>query len=184
MGIHHIFLLPMLVLNVGAFVTTTKPMTTNFNYVGDIPPVGYFDPLGICDNVDEEMVKYIREAELQHGRVAMYSMVVLPTLDILDRKTLAIDKLASMSLEEQLPYWIGAACFECARMGAGWENPFIMKDSFFKLSDNYQPGNVLKLPNNMYTEEDMNKELANGRLAMIGSLGYIAQEFVSHHSPI
>ena len=59
-----------------------------------------------------------------------------------------------------------------------------MKDSFFKLSENYQPGNVLKLPSSMYTDEDMNKELANGRLAMIGSLGYIAQEFVSHQSPI
>jgi len=184
MGIHRPILLSLLILNVNAFVTTTKPMTTKFNYVGDIPPVGYFDPLGICDNVDEDMVKYIREAELQHGRVAMYSMVVLPTLDILDKKTLAIDKLASMSLEEQLPYWIGAASFECARMGAGWENPFIMKDSFFKLSDNYQPGNVLKLPDYMYKEEDMNKELANGRLAMIGSLGYIAQEFVTHHSAI
>lgn len=184
MGITHTTLLSMLIINANAFVTTTKPATTTFNYVGDMPPVGYFDPLGISDNLNEDMLKYIREAELQHGRVAMYSMLVLPTLDLVDKKTLAIDKLASMSLEEQLPYWIGAACFECARMGAGWENPFIQKNAFFKLSEDYQPGNVLKLPSTMYSEDDLKKELSNGRLAMIGSLGYIAQEFVTHQSPL
>lgn len=184
MGFTRATLFSMLIINVNAFVTTTKPATTTFNYVGDMPPVGYFDPLGISDNLNEDMVKYVREAELQHGRVAMYSMIVLPTLDLVDKKTLAIDKLASMSLEEQLPYWIGAACFEFARMGAGWENPFIQKDSFFKLSEDYQPGNVLKLPSSMYSDDDLKKELSNGRLAMIGSLGYIAQEVVTHQSPL
>lgn len=184
MGFYHTIPLFLFFANVDCFIPSNKPVVKSFNYVGDIDPVGYFDPIGISDNVDEDMIKYMREAEIQHGRVAMYSMIVLPTLDILDKKTLAIDKLSSMSVDEQLPYWIGAACFECARMGAGWENPFIEKNSFFKLSDNYQPGNVLKLPEYMYNNEYLNKELANGRLAMFGSLGYIAQELVSKQSPI
>ncbi len=169
---------------VNGFVPTSKPLVNTFNYVGDIEPTGYFDPLGISETLDEDMLKYVREAELQHGRVAMYSMLVLPFLDSFDSKQLAINKLASMSAEEQAPYWIGAACFECARMGVGWENPFINRNSFFKLSENYQPGNVLKIPEFAYDETDLNRELANGRLAMIGSLGYIAQELVTGTSPI
>ena len=184
MAFYHTIPLFLLFTNVNCFIPSDKPIINSFNYVGDIEPLGYFDPIGISDNSDEDMIKYMREAELQHGRVAMYSMIVLPTLDILDKKTLAIDKLSSMSIDEQLPYWIGAACFECARMGAGWENPFIQNNSFFKLSDNYQPGNVFKLPENMYNNEYLNKELANGRLAMFGSLGYIAQELATKHSPI
>lgn len=37
--------------------------------VGDIPPLGYFDPLGF--GKDPEKLKQYRECELKHGRVAM-----------------------------------------------------------------------------------------------------------------
>lgn len=151
----------------------------NFRYVGDISPTGYFDPLHISENADDDMIKYMREAELHHGRVAMLSMVVMPVCDLVDDKTLAINKLSSLSIEEQLPYWIGFGAYECARMGAGWKNPFKEKNSVFTLEDHYQPGNVFKLEDGDYNEEKMNKELSNGRLAMIGALGYIGQEFVT-----
>jgi hypothetical protein len=162
--------------------SSTKPIVNNFNYVGDIQPVGYFDPLQISENIDQSMIKYLREAELQHARVAMYSMVVLPFLDLTDKHDLAINKLASMSFEEQLPFWIGAGAYECSRMGAGWKNCFIEDNAFFELEDDYQPGNVYKVPSTMYTGDRLNKELANGRLAMIGALGYIAQEVVTGQS--
>ena len=169
--------------NVAAFsfnkLTSTKPNVNTFKYVGDIKPTGYFDPLQLSQNLDESMIKYLREAELHHGRVAMYSMLALPILDMADKQTLAVNKLASLSFEEQLPFWIGASAYECARMGAGWKNCFIEQNAFFKLEDHYQPGNVLKVPSSMYTDDRLNKELANGRLAMIGALGYIAQEVIS-----
>ena len=69
----------------------------------------------------EEDVKYLREAELHHGRVAMYSIVLMTVSDLLDKDTLAINKLSTMTIEEQLPYWIGAGAFEFARMNSGWK---------------------------------------------------------------
>ncbi|GMH71153.1 hypothetical protein TrRE_jg1431, partial [Triparma retinervis] len=39
--------------------------------VGAIPPVGYFDPVGLSRNKDDATMKLYREAELKHGRVAM-----------------------------------------------------------------------------------------------------------------
>lgn len=166
-----------------AFVpSTTKPAVKSFMYVGDIKPTGYFDPLQLSENISDETIKYMREAELQHGRVAMYSMLLLPFFDITDKEHLAINKLSSMSFEEQLPFWIGAGAFECARMGAGWRNPFMEKNAEFKLEDDYQPGNVLKVPKDEYDEYQMNAELSNGRLAMLGSLGYICQELVTGQS--
>ena len=38
---------------------------------GSLDPVGDFDPLGFADGADAQKMKNYREAELQHGRVAM-----------------------------------------------------------------------------------------------------------------
>lgn len=175
-------LISMLTLNVNAFTSYTKPIVNTFKFAGDVEPIGYFDPLQLSKNLDEGSIKYMREAELQHARVAMYSMILLPVLDILDKDHLAINKLSSMTIEEQLPYWIGAAAFECARMGAGWKNPFVTDGkgtSLFKLEDDYQPGNIFKLSDEMYDDNMLNKELFNGRLAMIGAAQYICQEYLT-----
>lgn len=157
----------------------SKPVMKTFKYEGDIDPVGYFDPLNLAKNMKEEDVKYLREAELHHGRVAMYSIVLMTVSELLDKDTLAINKLSSMSIEEQLPYWIGAGAFEFARMNSGWKNPFTERNGSFKLKKDYQPGNVLKMSDDMYSTDMLNKELSNGRLAMLGVLGYICQELVS-----
>ena len=42
-----------------------------FKLVGDTPPLGFFDPIGFVSTADETTVKRFREAEIQHGRVAM-----------------------------------------------------------------------------------------------------------------
>lgn len=36
---------------------------------GALPPVGFFDPLGLAKDADLATIKKYREAELQHGRV-------------------------------------------------------------------------------------------------------------------
>ncbi len=167
------------------FSTTTafmpvKPIVNNFNYVGDIKPTGYFDPLRISDNADDNLIKYLREAELHHGRVAMLAGLALPLLDLTNDK-MAINVLKDIPFNEQVPFWLSVGLFESARMGAGWKNPFMLKNSYFKLEERYQPGNVFKVPANKYTDVEMEKELSNGRLAMLGTMGYIAQELVQQH---
>jgi light-harvesting complex I chlorophyll a/b binding protein 1 len=61
----------------------------------------------------------------------------------------------------------------------GWEDPQVKP---FALKEDYQPGDLkFKLG---ITEEtmgtQMDKELNNGRLAMIGILGMMVQELVTH----
>lgn len=44
---------------------------------GQIPPLGYFDPLHLSDGLaDKELIRY-REAELKHGRIAMLVRIIL-----------------------------------------------------------------------------------------------------------
>jgi len=157
----------------------TRPDVRNFKYVGDIKPTNYFDPLQLSSGVlrhDESFIKYLREAELQHGRVAMLATVALPVIDMTSDK-LAINYLKDIPLSEQAPFWLSMGLYESARMGAGWKNPFTSNE-YFKLEDYYQPGNVLKVSENSYSNTRLERELSNGRLAMFGTLGYLAQEFV------
>jgi hypothetical protein len=158
----------------------SKPSVNSFVYVGDIKPTGYFDPLRLSESTDEGVIKYLREAELQHGRIAMLAAVALPLLDLTNDK-LAINVLKDIPLDEQVPFWLSFGLFETARMGAGWINPFMYQNSYFKLEDGYQPGNVFKVPTDKYNDTELQKELSNGRLAMLGTLGYMAQELIQQH---
>jgi len=43
--------------------------------LGVIEPTGFFDPLGFCDDIDEEKFAQYRTAELKHGRVAQLAVI-------------------------------------------------------------------------------------------------------------
>jgi hypothetical protein len=160
-----------------SFVPITKPDVKSFKYMGDIAPVNYFDPFRLTSDLNDAEIKYVREAELQHGRVAMLSFVGLLGLDLFQDKP-AIHFLYDKEWEVQLPYWFGVMCFEFSRMGAGWKNPFLKGENYFKLEDDYQPGNVLKVNASKISDDRYNKELSNGRLAMLGCLAYMSHEFI------
>jgi hypothetical protein len=45
------------------------------NELGALPPVGFWDPLGLSKNIDEETFKKYRTAELKHGRVCQLAVL-------------------------------------------------------------------------------------------------------------
>merc|ERR1719236_155452 len=53
-----------------------NPVTFTKSLAGVAGPLGYFDPAGFCSgDVSEGKVRFIREAEIKHGRVAMPASV-------------------------------------------------------------------------------------------------------------
>ena len=157
------------------FVPTVKPITSSFKYFGDTKPLGYFDPLKLST---EKNSKYLREFELQHGRVAMIASVLIPAFEITKPDTLGINYLSEMDFNSQLPFWYVMALAEFFRMKTAWENPFGGKP-LFTLKENFQPGNYLNFDINNVSDNAFNSELNNGRLAMIAVAHVIASELLT-----
>ena len=61
--------------------------------------------------------------------------------------------------------------FEVTRMRIYWKYPF-KTDKFFSIKDNAQPGNVFSYEKYSLRNSSINKELNNGRLAIL-SIAYM-----------
>jgi hypothetical protein len=165
--------------------------------VGQLAPVGFFDPLGLStDKTPSELKKY-REAELKHGRVAMVAFLGILTGEsvnpFFDGKITGpaiyqfqqADDLYSFFWEFVL---FGIGLVEGQNILNGWESLAETKDrgSFAAgLREDYVNGDLgfdpLGLKPDDQEEFDVlrTKELQNGRLAMLGVAGIIAQELVN-----
>jgi hypothetical protein len=159
---------------------------------GVVAPTGYFDPIGFCQTgISLNDVKRYRESEVTHGRVAMLAVVGYLAGEAISGPFSitgpANDQLQQVPLPAFLLLSGAIAAAELKRATIGWVEPAKFK-SLWTLRDNYYPGDVGFDPlgwkptdpkkfANMQT-----KELQNGRLAMLGAAGAIAQELVNHKS--
>jgi len=178
--------------------TTPKltPVTTAFVEAmpGVTAPFGVFDPLDLTPDTEEELMLF-REAELAHGRVAM-----MGALGFLVQESFhpifsypAMDELPVIRhLDEVLRSESGQAVSSCllfaiflseiSRARIGWVEPEIEMRS---LREGYMPGDLGFDPMGLKPKDEaglkamQNKELNNGRLAMIAIAGMTAQELVS-----
>lgn len=145
--------------------------------VGITAPMGYFDPLGFSMNKSDAVMELYREAELKHGRVAMAACLgwyitaagVHPAFD----STLSSDPLEAA---KQLPT-VGWLQFVLGCGAIEW----LAQD--IKKRPGYVPGDLLGAA---YWVDDsdegwvdyQNKEINNGRLAMVAIMGIIVQDLL------
>jgi light-harvesting complex I chlorophyll a/b binding protein 1 len=165
---------------------------------GSIAPVENFDPLGFAEGTPLSLMKRWREAEVHHGRVAMLaSLGLLVTEEPIEFHPLfergEVDIGPAIRHLDELdaagPYFaiflallIGS--IEWNRALTGFSAPE-GKFEFQQLKDDYYPGDTGFDPLGLKPEgaeefaEMQTKELQNGRLAMLGAAGMIAQELVN-----
>ena len=162
--------------------------------LGVLPPVGYWDPLGLAADGDVETFNRRREVELKHGRVAMlavtgYIMQELcrfpgaidldgTTFDSIPNGIAAVGKVPSfgwLQIIFSIGYW----------ELIGWEDS--------RASDepgDFGTGYFGKSLEGEEKAEKLTKEIQNGRLAMLGIMALLTHDvakpageglFVLHH---
>ena len=176
------------------------PDSNSFAYglPGSTSPIADFDPLGFTRDASLLKVKQLREAETQHGRVAMLAVLGLlvteqpiefhPLFEM-NNKDIGpairhLDEVRAVSpiFFEILAIVIGA--LEVNRALKGWKS-LDDSSSFQDLKDNYYPGDVGFDPLGLKPDGAADflamstKEINNGRLAMLGVAGMVAQELVN-----
>jgi hypothetical protein len=166
---------------------------------GSIAPIADFDPAGFAAGADLETMKNYREAETQHGRVAMLAALGLivteepiefhPLFEAYNKDIgpaiRHLDEVRAVSpyFFEGLAVVIGV--IETSRALVGWNAPDQVLGTKRTLKENYYPGDInfdpltLKPSDPAEFAEMSTKELQNGRLAMLGIAGMVAQELVN-----
>ena len=168
--------------NSAAFAPTqTAPTSTKLSawvddtVVGVTPPAGFFDPLGLSKGKDDKTMKYYREAELKHGRVSMAACLgwylnsagVHPAFN----SALSNDPLKAMV---ELPA-VGWLQFVLGCGAIEWLG------SQIKDRPGYEPGDLLGAAYWVDNSDEgwvdyQNKEINNGRLAMVAIAGIVTQD--------
>jgi len=159
-----------------------------------ITRLGYFDPLGFSTDISGGKLLFYREVELKHGRVAM-----LASLGILvgenfhplfggDIDVPAYLAFQQTPLETFWPAVVAAIAIPEVFSVFTFENPAEQNPligEYWKMKADHEPGDLgfdplgLKPKDPKKLKEMQNKELNNGRLAMIAAAGMIAQELVT-----
>ena len=144
--------------------------------IGATQPLEFFDPLDLAE--DEEKFRKFRTAEIKHGRVAMMAAagaVVQHYVKLPLFKDVPSGVTALMTTKGQLAsILLFAAC--------GY-----MELKVWKQDEAKEPGNFgdpagwsqTGLSEGAYSKTMRERELNNGRFAMIASMGIIAGELVS-----
>merc|ERR1712014_86755 len=151
------------------------------DYAGVTEPLGFWDPAGFSEKEDADIAAY-RRAELKHGRVCMQASLGIlvaenyhPIFDNWNEgpfvSAVATHFSETASKNFWPAFWIMAAGHELATSIADYEGKEEADYGFDPL--NLKPDDPDALL------ELQNKELNNGRLAMVGAAGLIAQELVT-----
>ena len=162
-------------------------------------PLGFFDPLGFCTSdeekkVSEAKIRFYREVEIKHGRVAMLAAVGFPLAEQF-HPLFATDDAPSFSAFQQTPlqtFWpavVGVIAIAEVFSVFTFQNPASYVNGSpaepWTMRLDHQPGDLgfdpmgLKPTDAKELAEMQTKELNNGRLAMIAIAGMVVQEGIT-----
>ena len=153
---------------------------------GIAAPLGFFDPLGFTEGASEGKIKFYREAEIKHGRVAMLAslgFVVGEQFHPLWGGNINVPSIMAWQ-ETPLQGAMPAVAFLIAIHEVlsvfTFNSPF--GGEIFTIRSDYASGDLgwdplgLKPTSPAELKEMQTKEINNGRLAMIGIIGMWGQE--------
>merc|ERR1711966_245404 len=156
---------------------------------GILDPTGFFDPAGFCsqEGVTEGKIRFYREVELKHARVAMLAAFGFPVAEQF-HPLFATDDAPSYIAFQQTPlqtFWpvvVGVIAVLEVFSVFTFENP---GTKLWGIRKDPVPGDLgfdplgLKPSNAAALAEMQTKELNNGRLAMIAIAGMVGQELAT-----
>ena len=150
------------------------------------------DPLNLVEDCAKEEILRFREAELMHGRVAMMATLGFIVQEVFHPLFAFAEGPAAHQLDLVLQTSGGQSggslllliifMTELNRAKQGWQDPDVLP---FALRDDYTPGALGFDPLGLMPKdaagllEMQNKEINNGRLAMIAIAGIVAQECIT-----
>lgn len=159
-------------------------------------PFGFFDPLGLAPDNKRDFMKY-RESELKHGRVAMFAFLGIVVGELLGNAGFSLIGaeingpaiFQYQQAENVLGAWsanvIGLTlAVEGYNIVNGWESPgegeglAAPKSTYVSGDLKFDPLGLKPIKEKAF-KEMQTKEINNGRLAMLGVAGIVAQELVT-----
>ena len=157
-------------------------------------PLGFFDPLGFCTSGDEKVseakIRFYREVELKHARVAMLAAVGFPLAEQF-HPLFATDDAPSFMAFQQTPlqtFWpvvVGVIAIAEVFSVFTFQNPASYVNGepaepwTMRLDHQGFDPMGLKPTDPQEFAEMQTKELNNGRLAMIAIAGMVVQEGIT-----
>jgi len=166
------------------------PVSSGFSpeeQLGVLPPIGFWDPLGFSTDADEETFKRYRAIEIKHGRVAQ-----LAVLGYFVPEFFRFPGYLSSSAEikfEDVPNGVAAlskvpveGIAQILLFQSVIELAYPQKDD--KAAGDIAPPGWTRYTDDAVKTDKLNKEINNGRLAMVAITGEIVQNILTGQTPL
>jgi len=157
--------------------------------VGQLPPMGFWDPAGFSTDLEPGKILFYREAELKHGRVCMLAslgFLVGENFHPLFGGDIDVPSYIAFQETPLQAFWV-AVLLLIGIPEFQYSVPTFVEptNATFSIVPDRIPGDLGFDPLNLKPKDEkelemmQNKELNNGRLAMIATAGMVVQELVS-----
>mmetsp|Transcript_4139 Transcript_4139/g.7936 ORF Transcript_4139/g.7936 Transcript_4139/m.7936 type:complete len:209 (+) Transcript_4139:70-696(+) len=165
--------------------------------LGAQPPLGFFDPLGLLEDADQEEFDRLRWVELKHGRVSMlavvgylvtYAGVRFPGAEDIPSGFAALDAIPGMVWAQMIATWtMMEAANQDQFVGPWGTNQNGLGESPAEFKGDFRNGALDFGWDKLSAESKMRKraiELNNGRAAQMGILGLMFHDALGNVSDI